>query len=137
MAWHEYCCDNDIIASVDDVLTNRMKAFSLMRSKYCNTDGKILWTARMTYLIIFHGCILANLWTFQSTLVLYIYIRCNVYPYIEFLFVTFLSSPWSVHDIEMGRKFSFSTMFTNAAVSLYYKKLVKGNCIKKYDWLCK
>lgn len=46
LAGNQYPSDNDAISSVDDFLTNKMKASSPMKYKHCNTNGRKMGTAR-------------------------------------------------------------------------------------------
>ena len=53
-----------------------------MGFKYCNTNGKSIWTARGTniekpHLVTFYESILVSLWTFQLTFVLFITVNLS------------------------------------------------------------
>ena len=65
--WAEKGPYDDVISAVDN--------FLIMGSKTCNSDGRSVWTVRLTMLknkpllVTFHKSILVNLRTFQPTMV--------------------------------------------------------------------
>ena len=100
---------------------HRLMSYLQLMTRHCNSDGRSVWTAKVTmlqnkpYLIPFHESTLVSLWTFQQILVYYLMLPSGLF------FYSYLSTFMFIVE-NVITKFTFFIFFFKLLTPTYYSR---------------